>query len=89
METDYFAKAINDKTLFRNICKHREKFTPLKPIGTINYNELAFENLEIIPPKEIIDNYRSDYREMQTSMFYGESKSFDEVIGKINTMITR
>ena len=42
------------KTLFRNICKHREKFTPLKPIGTINYNELAFENLEIIPPKEII-----------------------------------
>jgi len=89
METDYFEEAIKEEELFRDICKHREKFTPLKPIGTIDYNKLTFENLEIIPTKEIIDNYRSDYNEMQTTMFYGESQNFDEVIARMGTITKR
>ena len=89
METNYYEEAIKDKTLFRDICEHRKKFTPLKPIGTIDYSNLTFEDLEIIPPKEIIDDYRSDYKEMQTTMFYGESKSFDEVITKMESITKR
>lgn len=89
METSYFDEAKKDKILFRDICKHREKFTPLKPVGTIDYNELTFERLEIIPPKGIIGNYRADYTEMQSTMFYGESLSFDEVIAKMGAITKR
>ena len=86
MGTDYYEVAINDKTLLRDICMHREKFTPLKPIGTINYSKLTFENMEIIPPKEIIDDYRNDYKEMQSTMFYGESENFDKVIARMKSI---
>lgn len=83
METDHFAKAINNNKLFNDICSHREKLTPLKPIGKIDYNELSFDNLDLVPPSTIINDYRNDYREMQTSMFYGDSPSFDQVIKKL------
>ena len=89
MGTDYYEAAIKDKTLLRDICMHREKFTPLKPIGTINYSKLTFENLEIIPPKEIIEDFRKDYTEMKTTMFYGDSASFDEVISKLKLITKR
>jgi len=89
METDYFEEAKKDKKLFKDICVHREKFTPIKPIGTIDYNKLTFGNVQIIPPKELIDKYRSDYKEMQSNMIYGDSPGFDEVISKMKTITNR
>jgi len=86
MKTEHFDKALNNKKLFKDICLHREKFTPLKPIGTIDYNKLKIKKLRIVPPRNIIEDFRKDYREMQTTMFYGESPSFDDVITKLKSI---
>ncbi len=89
METDYYEEAKKNKKLFKDICAHREMFTPLKPMGTVDYNKLTFENVKIIPPKEFIAKYRSDYKEMQSTMFYDESPDFDEVISKMKSITNR
>ncbi len=83
METKYFTNAIKNEKLFRAICLHREKFTPLKPIGTVDYDNLTIGDLQLVPPKNIIGDYMKDYREMQTTMFYGESPSFETILQKL------
>lgn len=82
METDYGKQAIKDEELFRKICDHREIFTP---VPTVNYKELTLKNLSFIPPDELIELYRKDYSEMQSSMIYGESPKFDELIEKLKS----
>lgn len=83
IETKYFEDAKKDSTLFKQICLHRKQYSPVKPIGIVDYSNLVFEKLEIIPPPQIMRKYRDDYNEMRQNMIYGESRSFDEIIKQI------
>ncbi len=83
MGTEYFTNAIVNEKLFRTICMHRKNFTPLKPIGTIDYDNLTIGDLQLVPPDNIIADYVKDYSEMQTTMFYGVSPSFETIIQKL------
>jgi len=89
IDTDYFDEAMNNVKLFKNICKHRAKFTPVKPVGTIDYGKLTFGKLKIIPPNNVFDLYRDDYKEMRESMIYGDSPDFDTLITKLKTITKR
>ncbi len=82
INTEYGKRALKNKYLFENICIHREKFTPLK---TVNYKTLKLDKLDFLPPAEFMDLYRTDYKEMQTSMIYGNSPDFDLLIENIKT----
>jgi predicted nucleotidyltransferase component of viral defense system len=82
IKTDYGKRALKNNELFENICIHREKFTPLK---TLNYKNLKIDKLNFLPPAEFMDLYRTDYKEMQTSMIYGNSPDFDLLIENIKT----
>lgn len=77
INTEFGQRAIMDTELFNTIIEHRKKFTPIK---TVDYENLRFENLKIIPPKEIYDLYKRDYEKMQESMIYGESLVFSQLI---------
>lgn len=74
INTEYGKRALSNNELFENICSHREKFTPVKTVG---YKTLAMKTLNFLPPAEFMDLYRTDYKEMQTSMIYGNSPEFD------------
>lgn len=80
MKTDYGSKAFSDNQLFKNICEHREKLTPVK---NVNYKELTISTLNFIPPTDFIDLYRTDYKEMQTTMIFGKSPDFEELIADV------
>ncbi len=80
MKTNYGKRAINDSVLFEHICLHREKFTPAR---NVNYQELRIDNLGFIPPIDLIDLYRSDYKEMQSTMIYGDNLEFDMMIEEL------
>jgi len=80
MKTEYGNKAFSDNQLFKNICEHREKLTPVK---NVVYNELTISTLNFIPTANFIDLYRTDYKEMQTTMIFGESPDFEELIADI------
>ncbi|MDZ7765641.1 MAG: nucleotidyl transferase AbiEii/AbiGii toxin family protein [Melioribacteraceae bacterium] len=87
IETKYFEAAKKDSALFKQICLHRKQYSPVKPIGIVNYANLDFENLEIIPPPQILRKYRDDYNEMRQNMIYGESKNFDDIIELIQNYL--
>jgi hypothetical protein len=80
LDSDYGVKALKNTTLFESIIAHRSVLTPIK---TTDYNGLTLKNLNIIPPDDLLENYKSDYKEMQDSMIHGESLDFDTLLKNI------
>ena len=76
--------ALKNTALFESIIAHRRVLTPMK---TTNYDSLRLNTLNITPPLEHLNNYKSDYKEMQSSMIYGESKDFDTLLEEITTKL--
>ncbi len=80
LDSEYGQGALKNTNLFNSIIEHRKVLTPLK---TTDYDSLSLQNLNIIPPKEHLENYKSDYKEMQNSMIHGKSEAFDILLDKI------
>jgi hypothetical protein len=80
LNSEYGQAALKNTSLFENIIAHRKVLTPIK---TTNYETLTLQNLNIIPPDEFLGNYKSDYKEMQSTMIHGESLDFDKLLEKI------
>lgn len=76
-------KALKDKELYNSIVEHRRIFIGLKGF---DYNTLAPATISIIPPQEIIAQWRQDYETMQETMIYGMSLSFNKLIDKIKQL---
>ncbi len=82
INTEFGDRAIKDTQLFTSIIKHRKAFTPIK---SVDYDNLNFEMLEIIPANGLFDMYKKDYEKMQENMIYGKSLTFEDLIKEINT----
>lgn len=89
MKTFHFLKASKDNNLFTSICRHRANLTPLKSNTPLDYSSLTFNSLQVIPPNKIIEEYRRDYNEMRTSMFFGDPPTFEIIIDEIHTFSKR
>lgn len=80
MDTDHAKKAFKDKDLFYHIVEHRSTFSPLKGI---DYSKHKPSSIQIIPPASVIEDYATDYKVMQESMFAGESLSWDNILKRL------
>lgn len=80
LNSDYGQNALKNTRLFESIIAHRKVLTPIK---TTDYETLTLQSLNIIPPDELLESYKSDYKEMQNSMIHGESLDFDELLQNI------
>jgi len=76
-------KSLSDRGLYQSIVEHRKTFIGLKGF---DYNTLAPETINIIPPDNIIAQWRKDYETMRETMIYGKSLPFDELINKIKEL---
>ncbi len=74
-------RALRDEELYRSIIAHRRKFINLKGF---DYNQLSPDTISIIPPEKVIDLWKKDYEQMQRSMIYGDSPTFDQLIQSIS-----
>lgn len=83
METPISERALNDKILYLSVMEHRGGFIGLRGF---DYSTLLPQTLNIIPPSEIMERWRQDYREMQNSMIYGDSPSYDDLISKLRSL---
>lgn len=86
METEYLNEALTNKELYHTIIEHRSKLTK---VSWVDYGNHSYNNLNFIPPKEIIDNYEKDYEAMKESMFYGKTDSFENLIKKLRKLNDR
>jgi len=80
LKSEYGQAALRNSELFDSIIAHRKVLTPMK---TTNYENLTLHSLNIIPPDDFLENYKSDYKEMQESMIHGESLDFDTLLNEI------
>ena len=83
-QTKYAQKAINDKELYQTIVKHRQSFTK---IGGVDYNLHQPQTIDPIPPKELEDAWKADYKTMQEHMIYGDSPVYDIMIKEIREFV--
>lgn len=80
LNSEYGQAALKNISLFQSIIAHRRVLTPMK---TTDYDTLTLQSINIIPPDGFLENYKSDYKEMQSSMIHGESLDFDTLLEKI------
>ncbi|MEI6755224.1 MAG: nucleotidyl transferase AbiEii/AbiGii toxin family protein, partial [Paludibacter sp.] len=85
-KTEFAAKAIEDKDLYKSIVAHRERFTK---IGGVNYLTHFPPTLNPIPPIETIALWEKDYKEMQEQMIKEDSLPFEKLIAEIQSTVNQ
>ena len=86
MQTDVASRALSDNQLFHDIVEHRHKFINLKGF---DYNTLSPKKLTIVPPDSVVGLWQKDYEEMQRTMIYGDSPSFEQMLSYIRDLEKR
>lgn len=86
MDTEFGRKALSDKNLYEHIVEHRKLITPLRGIDYANH---APERINPIPPENMMESWKKDYRQMQQSMIYRPSLEFEKLMERILELKTR
>lgn len=76
MNTDIAARAIANDELWNTIHHHRERFTSM---SGVDYTPDIRKRIRLLPPDDVIDDWRNDYKDMESSMIYGEKPTFDDL----------
>lgn len=79
-ETKYLKEALQDKELYSGIIHHRKTLTKVR---YVDYSTLEYKSLNFIPPKHVLGEWKKDFNDMKESMFRNESRSFEELINKV------
>ncbi|MCD7926172.1 MAG: nucleotidyl transferase AbiEii/AbiGii toxin family protein [Bacteroides sp.] len=86
MDSEFALKAITDDELWNTIHHHREVFTHMKDV---DYSPDIRDRISLVPPQNVIEEWRKDYEVMQTAMIYGESLTFDELAKRMEALTSR
>jgi hypothetical protein len=80
LQTPAANEALEDAELYQRLIDHRKNYVRLPGI---NYADLQPATIRFVPGIEWLDMFRKDYSEMQGSMIYGASPSFEEIIQQL------
>ena len=83
MGTDIATRAITNDELWNTIHHHRELFTSM---NGVDYTPDIRKRIRLLPPNDVIDDWRNDYEDMQSSMIYGEKPTFEELMRKMEKL---
>ena len=76
-------KAISNDELWQTIHHHRSTLTSM---NGVDYSEDIRKNIQLIPPKESLANWKKDYEEMSSAMIYGKKPTFEELLESMNRL---
>ena len=76
LDSDIEADALSDPDLLKDVVSFKKRFYPS---GWANYDTAVPETMKLIPPKEMIDKLKADYKMME-EMIFGEYPDFDTII---------
>ena len=83
MSSDIAARAIANDELWNTIHHHCELFTSM---SGVDYTPDIRKRIRLLPPDDVMDDWYNDYKDMQSSMIYGEKPSFEELIEKMREL---
>ena len=74
-------KALPNNELWEAIRHSRSMLTNMQGV---DYMADIRKNIQLIPPKESLANWKKDYEEMSSAMIYGEKPAFVELLESMN-----
>ena len=83
MCTDIATQAVANDELWNTIHHHRELFTSM---SGVDYTPDIRKRIRLLPPDDVIDDWYNDYKDMQSSMIYGEQPTFEKLIEKMREL---
>lgn len=83
MDTEAGIKALKDPEFYATLLEHRKSYIRL---GNVDYDTLHHSTLSFIPPDDVVEMFRQDYRSMQAAMIYGASPDFDTIISQLKIL---
>ena len=83
MNKEFAINAIKDDELWNTIHHHREVFTHMRDV---DYTPDIRDRIVLTPPIEHYQTWANDYSDMQSSMIYGDSISFDKLIERMKEL---
>ena len=83
METEAGQAALTDVELYNEIVEHRRYYIRL---NGVDYDKLLPLHVSFVPGIEIMQEFQNDYEAMQTSMIYGDSHDFEELMRRIKIL---
>lgn len=86
MDTEFAEKGLGNKELYQHIVEHRKTITSLRGIDYANH---APGKVNPVPPDNLIAAWKKDYQQMQESMIYRESLSWNKLMERINELRKR
>jgi hypothetical protein len=87
MDSPHAELALQNTDLYKTIIKHRQKFNN---IDSMDYRTHYPDSIQICPPDRLLNDWKSDYENLQESFIYDKSKkSFDELITRISELTNR
>jgi len=86
MDKEFAINAVSDNELWNTIHHHREIFTH---VNGVDYTPDIRHRICLIPPPDIINEWRQDYESMQQTMIYGSSLPFDSLIKRMEELQSR
>lgn len=86
MDTKYAEEALKNRNMYDKIIQHRKDYTPIRGVNYTTHNP---NTINFIPPERVMKDYQDDYKDLQESMIYGDSLSFDKLIERITLLNKR
>lgn len=86
MQSSYGEEALANNELFELIVAHRKIMNPIRGIDYLSHKK---GKLSIIPPDEVLSNWKSDYELMQEHMILGHSLEWKDLLQRIKTIENR
>ena len=86
MDEAFAVNAIKDDDLWNTIHHHRVVFTHMRDV---DYTPDIRDRIVLTPPAGHYQTWADDYSDMQSGMIYGESVSFDKLIGRMKELEVR
>lgn len=83
MCTGIATQAVANDELWNTIHHHRELFTSM---SGVDYTPDIRKRIRLLPPDDVIDDWYNDYKDMQSSMIYGEKPTFEKLIEKMREL---
>lgn len=74
-------RALPNNELWEAIRHSRSMLTPMQGV---DYMADIRKNIQLIPPKDSLANWRKDFEEMSSAMIYGEKPAFEELLESMN-----
>jgi hypothetical protein len=80
MQAGVGGRALKDKELFQRVLKNRRT---LFGYAWIDYSALSAASLDICPPEDQVEAWRSDYDDLRREMIYGTAADFPTMVAEI------